>query len=189
MVMSPKSAVAPLRRPEVAGAVHEFAFDRVYEEYFSFVWRSLLRLGLSHANVDDATQDVFLVIHRRLSTFEGRSSLKTWIFCVAQRVAYDYRRRERRAEAQGPVPLTLLDGRSCPEQHADNARAAEFLDAFLNTLDDGKREVFILMELEQMTAPETAQALGINVNTVYSRLRAVRLQFREAAQADGRLAE
>lgn len=189
MVMSPKSAVASVRRPEVVGAVHEFAFDRVYEEYFSFVWRSLLRLGVSQANVDDAAQDVFVVIHRRLSTFEGRSSLKTWIFCVAQRIAHDYRRRERRAEAQGPVPLTLLDGRSCPEQRTEDARAAAFLDAFLATLDDGKREVFILMELEQMTAPETADALGINVNTVYSRLRAVRLQFRQAAVAEGRLAE
>ncbi len=189
MVMSPKSAVARLQRPEVTGPVREFAFDRVYEDYFSFVWRSLLRMGVSSANVDDATQDVFLVVHRRLPDFEGRSSLKTWIFSVARRVAFEFRRRERRDEAQGPVPVTLLDGRSCPERRAESARAAEFLNTFLASLDDGKRAVFILMDLEQMTAPETAEALGINVNTVYSRLRVVRSAFREAARADGRLAE
>lgn len=189
MVMSPKSAVAHARRPEVAGTVHEYAFERVYEDYFSFVWRSLLRLGVSQANVDDAVQDVFLVVHRRLSAFEGRSSLKTWIFCVAQRVAMNYRRRERRAEALTPVPATLLDARSGPEQRAETARAAAFLNSFLAGLDDGKRAVFILMELEQLTAPETAAALAVNVNTVYSRLRAVRVAFREAALADGRLVE
>jgi RNA polymerase sigma-70 factor (ECF subfamily) len=187
MVLGPKSAVARVQRPEIAGAVHELSFDRVYEEYFPFVWRSLLRLGLSQANVDDAAQDVFLVVHRRLQEFEGRSSLKTWIFCVAQRVALVYRRRERRSESQAPVPATLLDRRSCPEQQTEAARAAAFLDAFLTRLDDGKRAVFILIELEQLTAPEAAEALGIKLNTVYSRLRSARAAFREAARADRRL--
>ena len=189
MVVSPKSAVACAQPREVARAVDELDFDQVYEQYFPFVWRSLLRLGVSQANIDDAAQDAFLVVHRRLADFEGRASLKTWLFCVAQRVALNYRRRERKTLSQTPVPLSLLDAKACPEQKAESVRAAEFLNDFLHGLDDDKRAVFILVELEQMTAPETANALGVNVNTVYSRLRVARAAFRAAARMTGRLIE
>ena len=189
MVLSSKSTGARAEPREVFGTVHDFAFDQVYEEHFSFVWRSLLRLGVSQANVDDAAQDVFLVVHRRLPGFEGRSSLKTWLFGVAQRVAMNYRRREQRAHSEDPVPQSLLDRRSCPEQQTESARAAQFIDGFLEELDDAKRVVFILMELEQMTAPETAEVLGIKVNTVYSRLRAARAAFRETLVQSGRLSQ
>src|SRR5690606_33819611 len=103
--------VACTQPREVARAVVELSFERIYEQYFPFVWRSLLRLGVSQANIDDAAQDAFLVVHRRLADFEGRASVKTWLFSVAQRVALNYRRRERKALSQTPVPLSLLDGR------------------------------------------------------------------------------
>jgi RNA polymerase sigma-70 factor (ECF subfamily) len=187
MVTSSKSAQACAGEPATGVVVQDLELDRLYEEHFAFVWRSLLRLGVREENADDAVQDVFLVVHRRVGEFEGRANIKTWLFSVAARVAHGYKRRQRRQFWQEPVPLSLADARSCPELRTESARAAEFLDAFLDGLEDGKRAVFVMMELEQMTAPEAAEALGIKVNTVYSRLRSVRVAFREAALASGRL--
>jgi RNA polymerase sigma-70 factor (ECF subfamily) len=185
--MATSSETAAARRGRVPTPLPELELDRVYQQHFAFVWRSLLRLGVNQANIDDAAQDVFLVVHRRLDTFEGRSSLKTWLFSVAQHVALSYKRRQRRAAAQEPVPLTLTDRGSGPERATETAETAQFIDAFLDSLDDGRRAVFILVELEQMTAPEAAESLGIKVNTVYSRLRVARSAFRQAALASGRL--
>src|SRR4051812_40957718 len=67
-----------------------FDFETVYEEHFDLVWRTLERLGVASSAVDDALQDVFLVVHRRLGGFEGRSSLRTWIFGITLRIASDY---------------------------------------------------------------------------------------------------
>lgn len=148
----------------------------VYREYHRFVWRTLLHLGLPRATVDDALQDVFLVVHRRLPDFDGRTSIKNWLYGIARRVASEYRRGTRRAIRQLQV---VRD----PDRHAGHSReaprveAADLVEKFLGELDDGKRQVFVLAEVEGMTAPEISDALGVNVNTVYARLRAVRIRF------------
>jgi RNA polymerase sigma-70 factor (ECF subfamily) len=130
------------------------------------------------AAVDDAVQDVFIVVHRRLTEFEGRSSLRSWLFGIARRVAHDHRRRIGRKERGEELPEVLPDpDGSTPAGELERAQAVRTLHALLAALDDDKREVFILAELEQMTAPEIAAALGVNLNTVYSRLRAARAAF------------
>ncbi len=157
------------------------SFEALYEEYFNFVWRSLRRLGVGAASLDDAVQDVFVVVHRRLAEFEGRSSIKTWLFGITLRVAQEHRRRLRRKEGSlEPLDDGFVDAAPGPLEEAEKAEAVRVLDAILATLDDDKRAVFILAELEQMTAPEIAESLGINANTVYSRLRAARQAFETA---------
>jgi RNA polymerase sigma-70 factor (ECF subfamily) len=159
------------------------AFEVVYDQNFAFVWRCLRRLGVPDRLLDDAAQDVFIVVHRRLGEFEGRSSLKSWLFAIARRVAHDHRRRVGRKERTEELPETLADTRaSTPAHDAERAQAVRVLYEILGGLDDDKREVFVLAELEQMTVPEIADAIGANVNTVYSRLRAARQGF-EAAVA------
>jgi RNA polymerase sigma-70 factor, ECF subfamily len=170
---------------EAADPVRERAeptdFREIYDQYFDFVWRIARRLGVDDRALDDAVQDVFLVVYRRLAEFEGRSSLKSWIFGIARRVARDHRRRVERKE-RGAVTLDeLADPRAeDPREGAARVEAAAILHRFLDQLDDDKREVFVLAELEQMTVPEIADATGANVNTVYSRLRAGRLAFEQA---------
>src|SRR3954468_16715186 len=91
---------------EVSSCEHEslkvdaepLSFEAVYETHFDFVWRSLRRRGLTEPRIDDAVQDVFLVIHRKLSDFQQRSSLKTWIFGIVVRVAHDHHRSKRRKD-------------------------------------------------------------------------------------------
>ena len=164
----------PLAKPEARAD-----FDQVYEEYFDFVWKSLRRLGVPPASVDDAAQDVFVVVHRKLETFEGRSSLKTWLFGIAHLIALGYRKRAPAHQTDtGPDALASPD--TGPLERAAASEALRFVERFLDTLDDVKRPVFVLAEFEQMSVPEIAGALGVNVNTVYSRLRAVRQAFQLA---------
>jgi len=152
--------------------------EELYQEHFAFVWRTVRRLGVPPALVDDAVQDVFNVAHRRLAEFEGRSSPRTWLFAIARRVVADHRRRAARTTA--PLPAELEDGAAGPLESAQRAEAARLVHAILETLDEDKRAVFVLADLEQMPAPEIAQALDIGVNTVYSRLRAARAAFEAA---------
>jgi RNA polymerase sigma-70 factor (ECF subfamily) len=156
------------------------SFELVYNDYFDFVWRSLRRLGVPEASADDALQDVFVVVHRRLGEFGGRSSLKTWLFGIALRVTSDYRRRARRKGGHEPLDEAVIDPAPGPQEKAVNAEMLGLLDRALEALDDDRRAVFVLAELEQMSAPEIAEALGVKLNTVYSRLRLARQDFERA---------
>ena len=168
--------------PATGGGEGGGAFDSVYDEHFPFVWRSVRRLGVAEASVDDVTQEVFLVVHRRLADFEGRSSLKTWLYGVVLRVVRGHRRTlQRKTRPQGGELEAIEDTTAAtPYESAEKAQAVRLLHALLDALDDDKREVFVLAELEQLPAPEIAEATGTNVNTVYSRLRAARREFEEA---------
>jgi RNA polymerase sigma-70 factor (ECF subfamily) len=155
-------------------------FDQVYDQYFDFAWANLRRLGIPAAHLEDAVQELFIVVHRRLAEFAGRSSLKTWLAGIAWRIASEYRRHESRKGGAEPLPDTLVAPGRDPLGAAVHAEALRQLDALLDELDEDKRVVFVLAELEQMSVPEIAQTLSVNVNTVYSRLRAARMTFDEA---------
>jgi RNA polymerase sigma-70 factor, ECF subfamily len=167
-------------------------FDALYDEQADFVFRSLQRLGVHAADVDDALQDVFVVAHQRLGSFEGRSSHKTWLFGIALHIAQRRRRTERRRPAQprgepiDPDSVAAIGDEGGYDAAVQTERIA-LLHALLDELDDEKRAVFVLAELEEMTAPDIADALGIKLNTVYSRLRLARAAFDQAfARAESR---
>lgn len=162
-------------------------FAAVYDAHFAFVWRSVRGLGVPTDAVDDVTQEIFLVIHRRLGDFEGRSSLRSWIYGIARNTVRTHRRTRGRhpdgvhtKTAEEPDPERLVDGRRSPEQAAVDAQAADLVLTLLDALDDDQREVFLLTEIEQLTAPEIATMLGENVNTISSRLRLARADFAAA---------
>jgi RNA polymerase sigma-70 factor (ECF subfamily) len=156
-------------------------FADVYRAYFDLVWRSARRLGVPEHAVDDAVQECFLVVHRKLGEFEGRSSLKTWIFGIVRRVVRDHRPSQR-LEAMAPATLDRLaePAGSGPLESATNAEAGRRLGRLLEKLDEDKREAFVLVDLEEMTVPEAAEATGANLNTMYARLRAARRILAEA---------
>jgi RNA polymerase sigma-70 factor (ECF subfamily) len=152
------------------------SLERIYEEHFAFVWRSLRAFGVQPALLEDATQEVFLVVHRRAKDFENRSSLRTWLFGIAHRVAANFRRSAKRRPTQ-PLAGELLSEHPSPEQHAQRAETALFVERFLNETNEEQRAVFVACMLEEMSVPEAAEALGVNVNTLASRLRTVRAKF------------
>jgi RNA polymerase sigma-70 factor, ECF subfamily len=160
-------------------------FDAVYDGYFDFVWRSLRRLGVPPGRLDDAVQDVFLVVHRRLADFEQRSTPKTWLYGIVLRVTHDHKRTARRknwlTEASPEVLDEVADRvNPGPAERAETAESIAVLNELLRELTDSKREVFVLAELEQMTGPEISEALGTELTTVHSRLRAARMEFEQA---------
>lgn len=152
-------------------------FAQVYDEHFEFVWRSARRLGVPEASLDDVVQDVFVTVYRRLSDFEGRSQLKTWIFGILRHTVRDLRRSARRKPTEALAHDPADSSAPSPQDAAARGQAAELLQAVLNELSEELREVFVLCELEQLSAPEVAVALSLNVNTVYSRLRGARKDF------------
>jgi RNA polymerase sigma-70 factor (ECF subfamily) len=188
----PAPAVAELP-PLFQDEAVELDFDAFYRQHFAFVWRSAKRLGVTDHAVDDAVQDVFLVVHRRLHEFEGRSSVRTWLFGVVLRVVRSRRRSDLRKSRVGGIGRgddidAVPSDDDGPHRRTERKQAVELLYRFLDGLEGAKREVFILAELEQMTAPEIAEALEINVNTVYSRLRAARSAFERAVKRRGKRA-
>jgi RNA polymerase sigma-70 factor (ECF subfamily) len=162
-------------------------FAQVYDEHLDFVWRTMRRLGIAESGMEDAVQDVFVVVHRKLATFEARSSMKTWLFGIADGVARNHRRTARRKRTDGTArselgPDDLPDSKQSPFQRTADREGLGLVQSFLDSLDDDKRAVFILAELEQMPAPAIAEAVGTNVNTVYSRLRAARALLEAAVE-------
>jgi RNA polymerase sigma-70 factor (ECF subfamily) len=163
------------------------SFDEIYDAYFDFVWTNAGRLGVSEAAIDDVVQDVFLVLHRRLADYDGRASMKSWLYGILARTVRDHRRTFRRKQARcvphapdSSEDVGLPSPDPSPSDLAERLEKVALLNALLEELDEDKREVLVLAELEQMTVPEIAECLGANVNTVYSRLRAAKRAFEEA---------
>jgi RNA polymerase sigma-70 factor, ECF subfamily len=157
----------------------------LYRDHFAFVWRTLRRLGVAPATLDDAVQDVFIVVHRRLGDFQRGAAAKPWLFGIALRVAQQYRRSHwRQAQSRGLAEELHGAEQLDPYQAALHAESADTVQRFLAALDEDKRNVFILADLEQMSGQEIAQALSVNLNTVYARLRAARKQLIESVQRE-----
>ncbi len=145
---------------------------QIYREHVEFVWAVLRRLGVDDGDVEDAAHDVFVVAHRRLGEFEGRAAVRTWLYSIALRVASNRRRKHARRDA-----LLQRMPRSIPEDLEDLAargQARAILESLLDRLDERKRVVFVLAELEELTVPVIADMVGENPRTIYSRLRAAR---------------
>ncbi len=164
-------------------------FKRVYEDHVAYMWRACRHLGVAPSAIEDVLQEAFLVVHRRLGEFEGRSSIKTWLFGILLHLVRNHRRSLRRKSPHlsGPEATSAIDeiasaDTSGPVEVIEAAEAMRVLNALLDELDDARREVFVLAELEQMSVPEIAELLAENANTVYGRLRTARQQFEMAVR-------
>jgi RNA polymerase sigma-70 factor (ECF subfamily) len=157
------------------------SLKELYEAEFAFVWRNLRRFGVREGDLRDAAQDVFVVVHRRLGDFEGRSSIRWWLYGVVKRVAAQTRRTRRRHPVDALDDMDSVEGASgAPDENAERAQALELFASLLDQIDEDQRDAVILSDLEDFTAPEIASMLGCNVNTVYSRLRLGRAKLRSA---------
>jgi len=179
-------ADSPERAERAAHAANDAARLRaVVEREHAFVWRSLRRLGVATADVDDAVQKVFLVTARRLAEVPADRE-RSFLFATAMRIAANERRAERRKRSAGPDALDAMrcDHRSPEQAAADRA----LLDTLLDPLPLELRSVLVLFELEQLTAGEIAGLLELPVGTVASRLRRAR-EMVDAAVRRHRAAE
>lgn len=155
----------------------------VYVAHGDFVWASLQRLGVQPHDLDDVLQEVFMIVHQRLHTFDHTSKVTTWLFGICLRAASDHRRRAyRRREHVGDAPVEEQPGATTatPEDDAVGREARAQLDEILDELDLDKRAVFVMFEVEEMSCDDIASIVGVPVGTVYSRLHAARKQFDKA---------
>lgn len=153
----------------------------IAEANYDFVWRTLRRLGLTPAAADDATQQVFVVVGKRLASIEvGRE--KAFLYRAAALLAMESRRRSRRERGDEEAVLGLADSSPGPEELAERKQARAMLDLLLSELDDEVREVFVLFELEGLSVPEISTLLDVPPGTCASRLRRAREDVQQAAK-------
>jgi RNA polymerase sigma-70 factor, ECF subfamily len=162
----------------------ELDFAELYAAHHDGVRRTLVCLGVPEAIADDALQEVFVVVHERLDDPTQYQSIKGWIYGIARRVAW----RHHRTDARAKKKLALVDpprDDGTPESELARREAIDFMHEFLDGLDADQREVFVLAEIEGLSAPEIATIVSAKLNTVYSRLRLARGRFEQALQRRG----
>jgi RNA polymerase sigma-70 factor (ECF subfamily) len=151
----------------------------LYEQHFEFTWRVLRHLGLGGASLNDGCQELWLVVHRRLPTVALHAQVRTWLFGVAVNVVRNQRRSAARRRCDPALPASL----AAPGLDPEAAHAARetwiAVQSFLETLDDNDRWIFVCNVIERMSADETARALGIEVDSVYQRVRTLRRAIRK----------
>jgi RNA polymerase sigma-70 factor (ECF subfamily) len=147
---------------------------RIFDENVAFVWRSLRHLGIGESDIEDVCQEVFIVVHRKFAEFEGRSALRTWLYGICLRVAKDHRRRAyvRREVAVSEPPRSAQS--ATQEEDYRRVEARRTLGTILDRLDEDKRAVFVLYEIEGLSMKEVAETMDCPLQTAYSRLHAAR---------------
>ena len=140
-------------------------------------------MGVWEAQVADATQDVFMVVYRRLPDADLRFPIRTWLFAIARRIAANYRRKLIRGRRFHPLDEQLPDEAPDPAELAERLDGERLMAKLLEALDEDQRALVVLAEIEQLTMPEIAAITGIAPNTLYSRLRRARQQLCRALAA------
>jgi RNA polymerase sigma-70 factor, ECF subfamily len=171
--------VVPLIHPLAATT---WSFEEIYKEHFPFVWRSLRRLGVAERDAADLSQEVFLVLHRRLGEFQGKAKITTWLFRVCLHMSQGYRRQlaSRREDLDEAALGHLTDPTDDPEVAWGRRDGLQLLESALSSMTLELRTVFVLFELEGQPTPEIAEVLELPLGTVYSRLRRSREVFEQA---------
>ena len=174
--------LAPAAIEKSGGDVHStLGAAELYRAHADFVVRFLARLGVEASDIDDLVQEVFMTAHRRGGFRTGDARPTTWLAAIATRVASTHRRTNRRRRtdpdsaayrAAAPTPG--------PDEAAGSREALGLVQRALDSLDQDKRAVFVLFELEGQSCDAIADSFGVPTGTVYSRLHAARKQFRAA---------
>jgi RNA polymerase sigma-70 factor (ECF subfamily) len=172
-VSEPVTVATPLSAAE---------FPAVYAAELGYVWHALRRLGVQERDLEDLCHDVFVVVFRNLTVYDTRRPIRPWLFGIAFRVASDYRRSARQRRE---IPGTTRE-LTCPAPPADEVmlrRERQRLVArALDDLELDRRAVFVMHDIDGHVMPDIAAALGIPLNTAYSRLRLARVDFAAAVK-------
>lgn len=167
---------APTQKAEV------LTFETIYEQYFDFVWSMTRRFGVPPEAMDDVVQEVFMVVHRKAATLENPSAMRSWLYSIVRKCASGHHRKAKlsRHTDVGVDDMPDVAIAQSPADLAERSDNVRHLWQLLESLDAPKREVFIMAELGELSAPEISEALDIPLNTAYSRLRHAREAFEVA---------
>jgi RNA polymerase sigma-70 factor (ECF subfamily) len=162
-------------------------FAELFVAHVRFVWRVLAAHGVPSRDLDDAAQEVFLVVHRRMDEWDpGAAPVRAWLHAIAIRVAANQRRLAHHRHEPSGSAIEPRGEKTDPGERIDRTRALTRLDAVLETLDERKRQVFVLYEIEEISMQEIADIVGCPVKTAYARLYAAREQVLAAFERSDR---
>lgn len=159
-------------QPDAAGATP--AASELFTEHNGFVWRSLSHLGVDRADLEDALQEVFVVVHRRLADYREQQKVRSWLYAISVRVARDFRRKRTRRREQLTATPPDASGEASQLENVANRQALVLAQRMLDALPENQRAVFLLYEVEQLSMIEVAAALNCPLHTAYSRLKKAR---------------
>jgi RNA polymerase sigma-70 factor (ECF subfamily) len=157
-------------------------FRELFDAHFTYVWGALRRLGVQDADAEDAAHEVFLHVFRHLSEYDAARPVRPWLFGFAYRVAADQRRRAHRRHEVLGQEVVATDPAAPADDEIDRAEQRSLLMTALDSVDLDRRAVLVLHEWDGLPAPEIARALGIPLNTAYSRLRVAREELAAAVK-------
>jgi RNA polymerase sigma-70 factor (ECF subfamily) len=178
MLMATEATVSA--RPPSRAETALPTFREVFAEHARYVGRTMRYLGVAEADLEDACQEVFVVVHRRLPSLDPRSGLRAWVRQICIHVAQNHRRgMRRRREEPFSKPIDVA-APATQQGDAERSEQRRRLLALLAELDETQRAVFVLYEIEGLTMSEIAKALGCPLQTAYSRLHAARARVEDA---------
>jgi len=157
-------------------------FQQVFEQEFDYVWNSLKRLGVREADAKDVAQEVFITVHGLLGDYDPSRPLRPWLFGIVYRIALRHRALARHRREVFEAAPERADARQSPERALEIQEKQALALRAIQQIDLSRRAVFILHEVDDQPIPEIAEALGIPLNTAYSRLRLAREEFRGAVR-------
>ena len=186
MTSSLKELACPVPTTLAAKATNELGVKEIHHAHAGYVWLTLQRLGVRPSDLEDALQEVFVVVHRRLSSYDKNAKLSSWLFGISVRVAAQFRRRAhlRREEVVEQVPERPSNPGFTPEQASLALEARRVLERVLDTLEARQRAVFVMFEIDGLACSEIAAQLEVPIGTVHSRLHAARKAFANAAKRE-----
>ncbi|HVZ32368.1 MAG TPA: sigma-70 family RNA polymerase sigma factor [Polyangiaceae bacterium] len=182
--MKPAPSLQEHARVEERQPAAAAEFTGLFHEYAPFVLRVLRHLGVPPADLNDQSQEVFVAVFRGLSGFDRRSALRTWLYGICRHVASNHRRRAYLRREQPVADVPERAGSALEQERMEQRARCTDMERLLARLDDDKREVFVLYELEELTMKEVAEVCACPLQTAYSRLRAARRLLLEAYQAE-----
>lgn len=153
-------------------------FPEIFQQHARFLWRTLMNLGVPSREAQDLCQEVMIIVHRRLPEFDGQS-LRGWLYGICVRVASDYRRSARARREIPHDELPERGGAADQLEQLDQRAQRQRLMRALERIGEEKRTALVLYEVEELTLAEVSEALGVPLQTVYSRIKAARQELRQ----------
>ncbi len=152
-------------------------FTAAYRQEFSYVWKTLSRLGARPTAQEDLAHDVFATAFRHWESYDSARPLRPWLFGIAYRVVLDWKRKAQNTRESASDSIELTDSAPSSEEKVSREQGLALARGAIEALEIDRRAVFIMHELDEQPMPEVAEALAIPLNTAYSRLRLARRDF------------